>query len=226
MALAAMTAPSCSAIAKGGWPWQAGASAAGKGLSLHFPAGLGSPVQVTTTVSIFRTGISHWQSSLSRRRVRNRSSSGVLKTNQKNLENQFFLGADDGCRAGLGAGDLGRPAASDRGRCSASPARAVWGLPHRSLLSAGLGVPRGPDIQQGSVSLRSRRRSNPLFCAGMGISLRGGGGSGRSPALLGPTPSPGGLALRRAFYLVPSPQRVCGFVNCWLQEFPCGGSHP
>lgn len=95
MALAAMTAPSCSAVAKGGWPWQAGVSAAGKGLSLHFPAGLGSRVQVTR-VSIFRAGISHWQSSPSQRRDRNRAFIGALRTNQKNLENQFFLGADVG----------------------------------------------------------------------------------------------------------------------------------
>lgn len=84
--------------------------------------------------------------------------------------------------------------------------------------------PQRPQHSAG-VSLRSCRTSGPLSWAGIRISFRGGGDSGTS-ALLGPTPSPGGLALRRAFYLVPSPQRVCGFVNCWLQEFPCGGSHP
>jgi hypothetical protein len=124
------------------------------------------------------------------------------------------------------AGDLGRPAATDRDRCSVGPPPALLGIPKQgSFLSAGASVPRGPNTQQG-VSLRSSRRSDPLFCAEIRISLRGGGDRGRSPALPGPTPSPGGPALRRAFYLVPSPRRVCGFVNCWLQEFPCGGSHP
>lgn len=98
------------------------------------------------------------------------------------------------------------------------------GFPDRSLALSWGECPQKSQHSVG-VSLRSCRRSGPLFCAESRISLRDGD-SGKSPALPGPTPSLGGPALRRAFYLVPSPQRVCGFVNCWLQEFPCGGSHP
>lgn len=71
-------------------------------------------------------------------------------------------------RAGLSAGDLGRPGASDGGGC-------------RSTLSYALswsGCPQRPQPSVG-VSLRScRRRSGPLSCAGIRINLRGDGDSG------------------------------------------------
>lgn len=58
-----------------------------------------------------------------------------------------------GCySAGPGAGDLGRPADSEKGT-GALPVHLLlsWGVPDRPLLSAGVSVPRGSNMQQGSA---------------------------------------------------------------------------
>lgn len=96
------------------------------------------------------------------------------------------------------------------------------GFPDRSLALSWSECPQKFQHSVG-VSLRSCRRSGPLFCAEIRISLRGGGDSGKSPALPGPTPSPGGPALRRAFYLVPSPAEGVCFCQLLASGIPLWG---
>lgn len=115
-----------------------GAAAAAPRLYAHFRMGSGPAVQVTADNISARAALSHWQSTFSRRKDRNRPSSGVLGANQKNPENLFASRADSSPAARWGAG-----AGAEGARWAPGRAPRSAGLPGgsgRSLLSA-LDVP-------------------------------------------------------------------------------------
>jgi hypothetical protein len=207
-------------VLRGGqrWPWQqppessqfarqqeAGAlagRAAGRLISPFLPDGLGSRVQVTRDSNHCSSGISHWQSTSSQRKDRNRRLSGQLRTNQKNLENQFSSGADSPmlpCGTKRAQVTLAGWAGGSLNLC------ALWSLPPQwQVFVLSWGIPNTDSTLGGPWRPQQLCRMS---------------GKCRSCALLGPRASPTGAGcLRRAFYLVPSPPK-----GVWVCQLPVSG---